>query len=386
MQKIDKAPATPLGEANSSSEVAATVSIPLTELATSDPLDLCKGLAIFPKLGTLRAGIANSGVSHTLLNKSATILAWRGSATLSYDLFIGICGPSFATKFRLEGRASGKSLDMKVSDDSMEAGMFIGVTLGLPISVNLQEWWPDHWYTPWQGSWHNKGNFSVNPRIDLLGVILCLILQALDDDSIFKEINTFVPGLIGAWGLIGTAGGGFSNDRGSMSATPTFNVPVNILPLIPDVGEALESMNEIGLCLATGPQFGIGVPVTLQLESVHLDDKSFPISTWTDDDSFRAEGYHDAPTRPDRLSAGFSHEPGLTFTLGWFASASLWKLFRISASVSIDILDLLGIHIKLGKYQNSLDNTVGSTRVSNCEPCQAEREAARLKVVFEDPA
>lgn len=386
MQKNEKTLATPLEEPNFSEDAAATVSIPATELATSDPLDLCKGLAIFPKLGTVRAGIASSSVFHTLLSKSVTILAWRGSASLAYDLFFGICGPSFAVKFRLEGSGSGKTLDMTVSDDSMEAGMFIGASLSLPISVSLQEWWPDHWYTPWRGSWHDKGGFSINPRVDLLGVILYLILKALDDDSAFKKINNFLPGLIGSWGMIGHAQGGFSRDRGTMRASPSFNVPVNILPLIPEAGEVVRGLKDIGLSVATGPQFGIGVPVTLELESVELDFFPYQISQWTSDDSFRCEGSFPVASHAALLATHFSHEPGLTFTVGWFGSLSLWKLFRISGSVSIDILGMLGIHIDLGKHQNSLGNFVGHTSVSRCEPCQAEREAARLKVIFEDPA
>ncbi len=386
MQENQKTLTTPLGEPNSSPEAAATAVIPTTELATSDPLDLCKGLAIFPKLGTLRAGISSSSVYHTLLDKSVTILAWRGSATLAYDLFFGICGPSFAVKFRLEGTCTGTTLDMTVSDDSMEAGMFIGACLSLPISVSLQEWWPDHWYTPWRGSWHDKGGFSVNPRVDLLGLILYLILRSLGDENGFKKINNFLPGLIGSWGMIGHAAGGFSRNRGTMKASPSFNVSVNILTLIPEVEDIVRGLKDIGLSIASGPQFGISVPVTLELESVNLDGVPFNISQWTDDNSFRAKGLLPLPPYPRVLVAGFSHDPGLTFTVGWFGSLSLWKLFRISGSVSIDILGMLGIHINLGKHQNSLGNLVGSTRVSRCEPCQAEREAARLKVVFEDPA
>jgi hypothetical protein len=72
--------------------------------------------------------------------------------------------------------------------------------------------------------------------------------------------------------------------------------------------------------------------------------------------------------------------------VGWFGSLSLWKLFRISGSVSIDILGMLGIHINLGKHQNSLGNFVGNTMAPACAPCEAQRQAAGLKVIFEDPA
>jgi hypothetical protein len=351
-----------------------------TELATSDPLDLCKGFALFPN-GAARAGISSGNTAATVMSKSAKITAWKGSFSLGYRALVGVCGPSYAVKFALEGEASGKQLDLRVSEDAMQAGFFVGLTFELPIRARLEEWKPDHWYTPWKGHWHDAGSASVTPRVDVLGALI-YVLQKVLDSATLNAVNNLVPGLIGSWGFVGSAPGSFVAGGGSLTAKPAMNIPVNILPYLPDVGEVDQALSDVGVKLATGPNFGLKVPTVVRIHQVDLDDTTFGDPRW-DSRGFTASSSSDAPADPSTMKVKVAHTPHLSFLLGWFGSASLVKLFRVSGSVNIDILGLLGIDIELGTYYNDLQNQVGRGFAAACAECGAE--APRVEVVFEPP-
>ncbi len=356
-----------------------------TLLATSQPMDLCKGFALFPTLGTLRAGISEGFSEGVLLNKNSHILALRGFFSFSYILILGICGPSYAIEFNLEGTGSGKSIDMKVSGDKMQAGFFIGITVEFPISGGLQYWRPDHWYTPWKGHWHDIGTFVITPRIDLLGLILFAIIKILGPDSSLSRVNNIVPGLIGSWGFVGNSNSGFATGNGTMIARPVMNIPINIIPFIPGVGEVDETLSKIGLKISSGPNLGIGIPVYTSLTRVELDGHAYEGLSWHGE-RFTASGDDDVPSQVNTIETRLTHQPDLTFLLGWFAAASLFKLFRISATINIDVLGILGLKIELGTYNNTLSNSVGSVSVDACNTCGAEQQAGRpVKVIFEEP-
>jgi len=361
------------------------VDINKTELATSDPLDLCKGFALFPSLGTARAGISSGSHGATILSKSASLLVLRGGFSFAYQLLMGVCGPSYAIKFDLEGSSDGKQIDMKVSNDEMWAGFFVGVTIGFPFSASLQYWAPDHWYTPWKGHWHNISSFSINPKIDLLGLILFAIIKILGSDSALSQINNFLPGLVGSWGFTGTNSQGFVAGGGTMTAEPVMNIPINIIPLIPAIGEIDEALNDIGLKIASGPNIGIGIPVHTTITDVDLDGRGYNEVSWNSS-GFTASGIYDVPDSPYKMTAYMTHTPDLTFLIGWFASVSLFKLFSISGTLNFDVLGILGLSIKLGTYKNSLTNLVGSLTVDACNTCGAQTQAASpVKVIFEEP-
>ncbi|KMY67435.1 hypothetical protein AAU61_11410 [Desulfocarbo indianensis] len=360
------------------------VDINKTELATSDPLDLCKGFAIFPSVGAVRAGISSGDKSATILHKSASLIALKGSFSFAYEVLMGVCGPSYAVKFDLEGSGTGKNLDLTVSNDAMWAGFFVGITVQFPMSASVQYWKPDHWYSPWKGHWHDLGSFNITPKIDLLGVILFAIIKILGADSNLAKINNFLPGLIGSWGFTGTNVGGFAANDGTMTAKPVMNIPINIIPLIPALGEIDEACNKIGLKIASGPNIGISVPVHTSLTKVDLDGNAYENLQWNSS-GFTASGSNNVPSSPSKMTVQVTHTPDLTFLIGWFASASLFKLFSISATLNLDVLGLLGITIQLGTYNNNLSNTVGQLSVDSCDTCGAQQTARPMRVIFEDP-
>lgn len=360
------------------------VDIAKTELATSDPLDLCKGFALFPALGAVRAGISSGQHGGTILSKSANLLLLRGNFSFAYEVLLGVCGPSYAIKFDLEGTGSAQQIDMKVSSDSMWAGFFVGFTIQFPMSGKVQYWKPGHWYSPWKGHWHDIGSFSIDPRIDLLGVILFAIIKILGSDSALAKINNFLPGLVGSWGFTGYNSTNFVAGDGTMTAEPVMNIPINILPLIPAVGEIDETLSEIGLKIASGPNIGIGIPVHTSITKVDLDGNAYEGLSWNSS-GFTASGASDVPSSPSKMTVQVTHTPNLTFLIGWFASASLFKLFRISATLNFDVLGILGLSIKLGTYNNDLTNTVGTLGVDSCNTCGAQAQASPVKVIFEEP-
>ena len=72
-----------------------------TTIATSDPIDICRGFNLF-KGGSLRDATAlQLGVtsSRTLLAANPQIAAWRASFDAGYHFFAGVCGPAYAIRF-----------------------------------------------------------------------------------------------------------------------------------------------------------------------------------------------------------------------------------------------------------------------------------------------
>jgi len=65
-------------------------------IGTSSPPNICEGLPLLPAVGQLRAGIASTATSNTILDISKTIVFSRLKVSAYYQFLFGLGGPGMA--------------------------------------------------------------------------------------------------------------------------------------------------------------------------------------------------------------------------------------------------------------------------------------------------
>ena len=98
-----------------------------TLVATSDPVDLCKGFALFPGLGTARAALSTKGGRYHLLSMAPACPFGRLRVNVDYDVFIGICGPAYGFSADVSGQYDASGVRLTVGDNLVVAGLQMGV-------------------------------------------------------------------------------------------------------------------------------------------------------------------------------------------------------------------------------------------------------------------
>lgn len=342
-----------------------------TRVATSDPLNLCDhGLDIFGDGWTSKKSARKH---HTIFDKSVKILAWKGEFWLRAGYFFGVCGPSFVFGVDLEGSHDSNSFSLEATNDTLEAGFFMGANISLSMGARLEESVADHWYTPWKRHWKTKAHFSYEHTFDVLSILFDVLAKALKEKNPFHKIASFMSELLGSWGFSDSVSNKLAEGRGHSTAHPSVSAPVDILPLIPYVDEVDRGLRKLHIELSTGPNLGVEVPVRLAVDSLKLDQAEFSNLSWSDG---RVNGSGRAvDDNVETITLGLEQSPGLDFTLGWFGEIKFWKLFDISRSVDFAILSALGIEIRLGTYHYNLEGTVGQASLAGVEVIFEEPEA-----------
>jgi len=372
--------------------------IPKTVLGTSDPVDLCKGFALFPKLGTVRAGVTAFDRSTKLFDVQPQILAWRLRLFVDTKILMGVCGPSYGIKFAAQGTSSGDSLTVKITEDVVQAGFFFGVnveiTLGLVLEQLIPRWIWDGWNSRLETQWVNAVNASFTFRADLVEILLGAVLSTLKargkSKTALKKANEILPALLGTWGFFDESKDGFLPGEGTWSLAPAIQLPLNIVPLtktIPGLNAPyLLDAALTPLCgyFRMGPTIGISIPTDIRVQALTVDGKEYPKVAFAND-ALVASGGPKVPDCPKTLGAKLEHKPGFDVGFGIFASLAVLKLFSFDASFEIPVLNLLNIKIDLGTYANTVSSTLGGTIPKGASGLRAAHAAERIEVVFEPP-
>ena len=352
------------------------------KIGTSDPINLCDGFALFPGIGTARAGVAENNQSTTVLNTHPTILLWRFSAKAGYTLFMGVCGPAYALLFSVpelqwSDVAGQQQVRMRVSGDDLQAGFFIGLTIDLNLNFSIMESVAIHWYTPWKRKWEGKFSFNFDLKFDLINLILTVILLILKEDgktdTLLQKVNSIAPSLLGTWGMFDEKKNQFASNAGTLEVNPTFTVPINLVPYIPGLSEIDEGLQVILGYLRAGPSVGISIPTTVSLAKITIDGNAYPISSVDSSGNVTAEGSAKIAAAPETAGVELEHKPGFDIDFGVFAAVGVLKLFNLSASYSFPVLALLGITVAAGPFSNTLSTSIANTETAKNEnPLVAE--------------
>ena len=255
-----------------------------TIIGTSDPADICKGFALFP-VGTIRAGIESSDKAKTLLDLTPKILLWRLNFSVMYELFVGMCGPAYAIRFDVpslewDNTSDGQQqVTMGLENDDIQAGFFVGFTISFPISFSVQESVAVHWFTPWKRRWENKFKATFALTFDLIGIIITIIEKILEEGDVLKPVDDpafRLDSLKGTWGLFDEQRDGLVKNEGAVSLNPTFNVPIDIVPMIPGLSEIDKGLKALLGYLRAGPAIGISLPTGIAIKNILVDSGKYP--------------------------------------------------------------------------------------------------------------
>jgi len=365
--------------------------IPKTLIATSDPLSICNGFALFPKLGAFRSGYVGTNMANTIFSvNDENLLLFRLSANAKYEVIFGLCGPAYAVEMELEGSTGNGSIELAVAGDEIQAGVLFGFTLSFVLGIQLDtmkfNWVWDGWNSNLEPSWSQLLNFHVNLEVDVIEFIYECIkkgFEAKDEETTFKKVAHISNQLIASWGMYDERKGNFVSNGGEMVATPTLNIPIDITPMIEPLAAFNVTLKPLFSRLSFGPLIGIQIPVTVKMKSVTLDYTKYSNL------AFAAGKVSGTTTGADpgdasTINVELEHTAGFDISFGLFCNLNLVKLFNIGFSTTWPLLKTLGIEPKLGPYANNKSNTVGKTTAKACRECGSGSPAI-FDVIFEPP-
>ena len=367
------------------------LNIPETVIATSDPLSICNGFALFPALGTLRTGYVGTGMAGTIFSISnEQILLFRLSASATYEVVFGLCGPAYAAKLALEGSTDNKTLELTVVEDELQAGILFGLSLKFAFNIKLDtiqlKWVWDGWNSHFTSTWNQLANFQINFDLDVIELIYELIKEGFSEEgeeTVIKKVPVLSKSLIGSWGMYDERSGSFASNGGEMVATPTLNLPIDITPMIEPVAELNLALKVLFSRLSFGPLIGIQMPVTVKMKTVTLDSTKYSNLTFADGKMGGTTTGTD-PSNPTKLSVELDHTAGFDLAFGIFLNLNLVKLFNVGFSTTWPLLKTLGIQPNAGPYANNLSNTIGKKTGKACSEC-GTGNAGVFDVIFEAP-
>ncbi|CAN5442650.1 hypothetical protein BH11ARM2_BH11ARM2_25650 [soil metagenome] len=365
-----------------------------TTLGTSDPVNLCEGFALFPALGTVRAGIQVNNTSKPLFSASPQFLMWKFNADASYGIYFGICGPSYGFRYDAQGSTSNGTISLSVANDQAAGGLIAGLNIGIDATITVQKlsinWVWDGWNSHFATNWNTAWNFTPEIDVDLIGLILTVILYINDQqgdnkNQLLSKVNSISPNLLGSYGFYDQKSNQLASNNGQMSFEPALLIPINLANFIPPLIDINKSLAVIWGGFGFGPQFGISIPTTVQVNDFTVDTSTYNSLSW-DGSSVTGTGGTEIAS-PMNLGCGVAHTPGFDIQFGAWAQVYLLKLFEIGFSTSVDILNLLGITVKIGTYQNSVSSPIGGGPSNTVVGAHAHlEESERIEVILAPPA
>lgn len=332
-----------------------------TFIGTSDPPSICKGKALFPPFPDVGAGVSTNDVDKDVINKKPHVLVTRGVFSVGYGIYFGFCGPGWALASTVDGRVDGRDLTLNVSDWHLQAGVFLGFDVTFRFQAKAQVW-KLHWSTVF--------DLHAEFTFDMIRVISDVIRAVFNEGKIalLTKVQSFAPDLKSSWGMVGENVADHVSS-GSFSAVPSFNLPVNMWPLLIQlgdelgVGEILTAINRAfqvtGSSLSFGPELGFELPTTFAWTAVELDGKRFDWDNHIKNGQWKGRADSDLGGQPDRMTIHVQHDTYIDFTLGMFGKLQILEVFHIGAAAAWPILSTLGVRPGLGRYHQTLSQDVG---------------------------
>ena len=358
-------------------------SIPTTLIATSQPLNIANPQSIpyFPT-GAIDLGVNANG---TIFSVHPTILAWNFQAGASWSFFAGVAGPAIALSFNLAGNYDAQQIQVQLSGDKVQGGFLFGITTGLTLSFAIRQlslhWVKNGWHSHFEATWNEKFVANANIKFDFIGLILGIVAKIFSENnepSLLQQVSNINSQLLGSYGIYDSVNNGFAGS-GNFSVNPAFNLPINLVPLIPGLAQINEGLEALLGGLFIGPTVGIGIPATVRLTGLEVGGTAYSnLQIGGDTIVGTASG---AGQGGDTLKVNLERSPGLDFTLGFGARVSVLKLFSLGGSLTVDVLTALGIRPDLGTFPTSLSNTLGSNSLSD-----ATADLQMAEVILEWPS
>lgn len=283
-----------------------------TLLATSQPLSICHGFALFPKgSGPFDPADQRTGIFENLnivdVDTSPSIIDlvivgvdFPILLQINLACGIGFCGPALA----IGSAATGETFDggtavVQFTGGEAQGGWALGAAVGftLDFHIGLEVWYD---VLVADGSFEIFGiGFTLNLNFDILGTVIGAIQKALEEEdppdpppagvSVATSLAPIEPpppgfwtidgvdtGLSGqVWGMFDQTQGPSAMDGGQMIIQPTVVVLIDVAPYIPYVKQLKELVETVGGELATGPSFSLGFPITINVLKLITDGDEY---------------------------------------------------------------------------------------------------------------
>lgn len=379
--------------------------IDATRIATSYPIDICKGVALMPWAGTIRAGttLSSRPEKPIVRIKPKTILLWRFSGQAGYQLFAGVCGPAYAASFTVDGETNGRDVTLSVTDDQAAAGLFAGVKVVFPGEFRIDSGSVTYsWRHGFGVKWRKALQKKFNPSVDLLALAIKLIEKLMEDNSDTSKTqkgeeiegeteeskkarekdDSKEPEIVSlpSWGMYDEKSGQFAKNKGVVTPEPTYTITVNLVPLVPQLLAVDKALKTVWGGFSLGPKLKLIMPVNISFGQVYLDEAEVRNLEFKDG---KLSGETDAPVAAvNTLRVDVQHNPQFTLGASFYMSISVCKLFSYDPETETLRLDqLLGVEVSLGTYCSAFTNAVGEMEANANPPGSCS--AAPVEVVLE---
>jgi hypothetical protein len=251
-------------------------------IGTSDPVDICNGLPLFPGLGTARVGATASQKYDKILDVSATIAITRLKISIFHTWGVAICGPAIgflspSVDVLRENVGNRGKLELTFHEGlEMEAGLFVGASVGLGISVGMQVYLPKPWYKVWSFAWQDAFTFDLVFSVDLISLLFDLIKLLLSHFSETKiqsdsqnRLRDVLPDLKKTFALVDQVG--TSTLTKDMEASPKLTLPFNLANYFAPLKAANDRLSKIGGEISFGPSVHLQFPVTFNFSAFTIE-------------------------------------------------------------------------------------------------------------------
>jgi len=372
-----------------------------TVIGTSDPVDICKGFALFAH--NARAIQLGYNVTKTLIAANPQVVAWRFNVDAGYSIFAGVCGPSFAFRFDAQGQTTGDRISLNITNDETAAGFVFGVTAELFLNFSIEQmnikFVADGWNTRFEEDWATTISSRVSISLDLVEVIRDLVLKYLvakpkQKDTKLEKNESKLPQRVKSYGMFDYKKGQFATNGGALDVSPSFALPLNLVPFtkaFPPPTNGLyvadQALQRFWGGLELGPRLTIAIPVRINFTHITVMDATYRNLTFNGA-TVTGTGGREIPN-PRHLSFGLQETPGFEINLEFFINVSVCKLFSLEASVAIaNLVALLGIKVALGPFAHVASSTIGGGPRATAHGFHDERDdltaATPIEVIFED--
>lgn len=290
-----------------------------TVLATSQPLTISYGFPLFASgSGPFVPSYRKVGLfkSYTLVNFDNKIpiidlvivgVDFHVAIKIDFAIGIGMAGPSFALSSAVQGQTFDDGTAVcEFTSGAAEGGLGFGAAMGFTFhfGVGLEVWYD---VLVDSGSFQIFGiSFSLTINIDLLGAVIEAIEKLMEKTNkdrekkhpkrgvknephfqalapidpapagFFNDDNNQPTGLDGeVWGIFDKTADPGAIDGGVLNLDPTILIQIDVAQYIPYVKQVKELIETIGGELATGPEFGLGFPVTINVYKLIADGDEY---------------------------------------------------------------------------------------------------------------
>ena len=375
--------------------------IPSTVLGTSDPANICKGFALWPGIGTSRAGISLGGSTVQLINLPQTqVLTFRLLFQSSSNLFLGVCGPGYGIRLDASGSSSGSALQLTIANDVVTAGLLYGINFGAALNfqseVLVPKWVEDGWNSRFVDTWQPLVGGSVSFNVDVIDLIVHLIAgrvaQRNSDRATYgaSKSDQSMQGIIGVFNIFGTTPpGSMAAGSGTVTVAPTLELPVNLvsaLKAIPKVGAFILLIENL-VQLSLGIRLVIGFPIDVQIARLSLDASQFDNLQWSGP-SVTGFTNGSAPANPQSVGMSFRHSistrlnEDFQLSIGLFMTITFIKVFNVGVTTEpIAVPNLLGQTPTRQSFVNPVSNKIGQPL--GFDPLRDLLDDEEIEVVFE---